>query len=216
METSVNNGIKKTVSKSAPVLSRMYQAQYQKEGTQTAEFKQTVTTVTEYPKKSVANNMKDNPIPMEEFGFGSEKYTNSSTRVAWIDVPSAYTEEKLNQVLAGKEISVQQTMSNHPIISDAQENGISRGVTTKDAIAESQILRYPEGSKNNAGMDVSGQIILDSVTRKPMYRVNYFRNGEVDDVDLRTSDTADFYLPESLTEEVTADMSDAAKESFLN
>jgi len=195
MENS--NGISKKTTVGPLKLERVYKNQYQKEGTQTAEFKQTVTTVSSYPSKSVASSLEDNLFTAEDCGFESQDYTNKSTRVAWLNVPESLTEEQVRAKLeSNPNAMIQRHYSNHPILSSQQEYGIKSGLTTKDAIAESQLLRYPKGSENE------GEVILDRETGKPIYKIDVFRTSKVEDVDTRNADKDDYYMPESLKAEV--------------
>ena len=169
-------------------VARIYTSDYQKEGTKTAELKQTVTTKSYYPTKSVSSNLSENVFDTKDFGFEEKEYERKSTRVAWVDVPANLSEEAIKAQFAKfPEATIQQTLANHPILSDKQKYAIEAGLTTKDIIADSQVLRYSKGSEQE------GQIILDENTKKPMYRGLYFRTTRVEDVDLRTSDPEDFY-----------------------
>lgn len=189
-----SNGIKKQIEVSPVKLERIYENQYQKEGTKTAEFKQTVTTKASYPSKSVENEFEDNLFnASEDFGFETQDYENISTRVAWLNVPKNATEEQVKAKLkTNADACLQRHYSNHPILSSQQKYAIKAGLTTKDAIAESQILRYPQGS------EYEGEIIPDRDTGKPIYKIDVFRTSEVEDVDNRNAVEDDYYLPESL------------------
>ena len=202
-EKRSNNEIKKTVTKSPVKLTRVFENEYQAPGTATAEFKQTIETKSFYPSRTVSDSLNDNPFDaVEDFGFEAQEYNNTSTRVAWIVIPKSWTEEIVNEKLKGKTLCIQQHISNHPILTDKQEYGIKAGKTTKDVIAARQILRYPEGAKNEKGEDVSGQIILDSSSGKPIYRVNAMKTSLVEDNDLRNDDPKDYYLSEELEQEL--------------
>lgn len=192
-----NSEIKKEVKKSPVVLARVFKNEYQAKGTLTAEFKQTVETKSFYPSRTVSDSLNDNPFDaIEDFGFESQQYSNKSTRVAWIVIPENWTEEIVKEKLKGKTLCIQQIMSNHPILSDKQEYGVKAGNTTKAVIAARQVLRYPEGSEN------AGQIILDSNTDKPIYRVNVMKTSVVEDLDYRNAEPEDYYLSEELANEI--------------
>lgn len=196
MENS--NQITKRTEVGELTLSRVFENQYQKEGTKTAEFKQIVTTHASYPTKSVTNSLSDNLFSAEkDFGIETEDYSNESTRVAWILVPEDATEESVKEKLKkAPKAKLQRILSNHPILTSEQNYAIENGLTTKDAIATSQILRYPKGA------DKEGEIILDRNTDKPIYKVDVFRTGECEDLDKRNSVEDGFYLPEELKAEV--------------
>jgi hypothetical protein len=208
--SSSNNGITKTVSKGQVTLERVYQGQYQKEGSQTAELKQTVTTKSSYPSKSVTNSLTDNLFDaVKDFGYGTKDYANTSTRVAWIDVPSNLDLEQVRAKLSSTKTSLKQIMSNHPILSDSQEYAIANGITTKGEIANRQVLRFPEGSEN------AGGLILDRESGKPIYRVNTFRVGEHEDEDLRDLDPENFYVSDEIKNEMLQDQGEDVTQGFF-
>jgi hypothetical protein len=205
METNVSNEIKKRVEKGPVVLSRVFKNTNQKEGTLTAEFKQTITTTASYPTKSVSNSLQDNFFSAtEDFGFPAQEYKNSSTRVTWINVPESFTEEMVKERV--KDISIQQIISNFPILSSEQMYAIGQGITTLEAIADRQLLRYPQGSED------AGKVILDSNTGKPMYKVNVAKRGQVEDIDLRGQETPEYFAP--LVGEASYYASEATKQEL--
>ena len=183
-------------------LSRIFSGMYEKKATQTAEFKQKVVSIMEYPSITVQNSNESNPFSMEEFDDTEKQtYENASVRVAWVKVPKGTTEEQVKAKLKDKPHFIRQVISNHPILTAQQENAIANGVTTKEAIAESQIVRYPKGHEEE------GEIVLHTRTNKPMYKENYLAlsNGKLQDEDLRTESADDFYLPESLSDELSVE-----------
>lgn len=197
-ENSAENSVaRKEVVFGALEVSRIYTSAYQKEGTKTAELKQTVTTKSYYPTKSVSSNLSDNVFDTKDFGFEEKQFSRTSTRVAWVDVPANLSDEAIiAQFAKFPEATIQQTLANHPILTDKQKYAIENGITTKDVIADSQVLRYPQGDEKE------GQVILDENTKKPMYRGLYFRTSRVADVDLRTKEPADFYASEAIALEL--------------
>lgn len=173
--------VKKTKTYSDLILSRLFENNYQKAGTITAEIKQTVKTITSYPGKSVNSNMQDNLFGNDEFNFEPVTYENTSTRVAFLDVPEHMTEEQVAErlVAASKNgAMIYQVLSNYPILTDKQEAAIENGTTTAAIIAEKQVMRYPEGSER------AGELILDALNR-PIYRATYFSNTSKEDLDKR-------------------------------
>jgi hypothetical protein len=198
------SNVRKEVKVGAIEVSRVYPGNYQKEGTLTAELKQTIETKSFYPSKSVRNNLQDNPFGNEEFEFEEQVFDSKETRVAWIDVPAATfdTEEKVAKRMESiPGATLYRILSNKPSISDAQQAGITSGQTTLDIIANAQVVRYPKNTKVG-DTDVSGQIVLD-VAGKPQYRGIYYSNTPKSDIDIRTADVADFYT----TPEITAELS---------
>lgn len=208
---STQSEIKKTVTKGEVKLERIFENSYQSEGTMTAELKQTVTTHTSYPSKTVSDDLNDNVFDaVEDFGFATQDYSNTSTRVAWIEVPKSFSEEKVREVIFSHDVCLQQIMSNQPILTTKQKYAISVGLTNLDAIADRQALRYPDNSDN------AGKLILDRNSGKPIYRVNTFKKTQVEDVDLRDLDPENVYYTEKMREELAMEkeLADASEELF--
>ena len=178
--------VRTEVSKGGLEISRVHATAYQKEGTLTAEIKQTVTTKSFYPSKSVANNFQDNPFSTAEFGFAEQEYSSNSKRVVWVDVPVGSTAESVTAKLAAlPDATIYRIYANKPILSDNQLYAINAGLTTKDAIADKQVVRYGEGDPQ------VGKLILKN--GKPQYKADFFKSTATADQDLRTEDPADFY-----------------------
>lgn len=193
-----NTNIRKEVNAGQLGVSRVFTNMYQKEGTVTAELRQTVTTKSYYPSKQIKNELQDNIYGQGDFGFEEQEYVNTEQRVSWIDVPSGTTQEQVQQKLGTFEgANLYRILSNHPILTSSQVYAINNGLTTKDAIAESQIVRFPEGSEN------AGKIALDP-NGKPQYRGVYFSAEGKGDVDNRTAVADDFYASEALQVEMAS------------
>lgn len=183
------------VSKSSLEISRVHATQWQKEGTLTAEIKQTVTTKSFYPSKSVSNNFQDNPFSTSEFGFSEKEFVSNSKRVVWVDVPMDSTLESVTAKLAAlPEATIYRIYANKPIISDNQNYAISAGLTSMEAIAEKQVIRYGEGDVN------AGKLILKN--GKPQYKADFFKSTVTADQDLRTEDPADYYATSAMKVEL--------------
>lgn len=179
--------VRKEVNVSPIMVSRVYQASYQKDNTMTAELKQTITTKSYYPTKSVSNELKDNPFSNEQLGIAEgEPFEAKETRVTWIDVPVDSTVESVQAKLATlPNANIYKILANKPILSSSQQAGIDAGLTSTDVIANSQVVRY---GKNHPE---AGKLVLQN--GKPQYRVTYFKSAGSEDVDMRTADPADFY-----------------------
>lgn len=202
METQVAERIRKEVSTTGLSVSRVYNSDYQKEGTQTAELRQTVTTKSYYPSKSVSNNMQDNIFGASEFGFEEQEYVNNENRVAWIDVPMNTTPEQvLEKLKSFPNANLFRVLSNEPILTDNQVYAIKEGLTTKDVFANRQVVRFPEGAKDDAGADIGGQIALDP-NGKPQYRSIFFSNTGKADMDKRTDDEH-YYASQEIADELS-------------
>lgn len=192
-------GKRTTTSKGSLEISRVHATQWQKEGTLTAEIKQTVTTKSYYPSKSVSNNFQDNPFSTSEFGFAEKEFVSDSKRVVWVDVPMESTVESVVAKLAAlPEATVYRIYANKPIISDNQAYAITAGLTTKDAIADKQAIRYGEGDPQ------AGRLILKN--GKPQYKADFFKSTATADQDLRTEDPADFYATPAMKVELAGVM----------
>lgn len=196
--------VRKEVSKGALEVSRVYAADYQKEGTLTAEIKQTITTKSYYPSKSVSNNLQDNPFSTSDFGFSENEYTANETRVVWVEVPVGSTVESVAAKLATlPDANIYKMLANKPILSDNQVYAIGAGLTTKDIIADKQVVRYPSGHPQ------AGQIILDP-QGKVQYKATYFKTSAMADQDLRTADVNDFYATPNMNIELAGIMTSVA------
>ena len=197
--TTQENKIVKQSTVGPLLVDKVYEAQYQKEGTLTAQLKQTIETKSLYPSKSVTSNMQDNPFAQEDFGFTPQEYNSSETRVAWIPVPAGSTVESVTaqlEKIAGR--TIQRVLANRPILSDNQKYAIGAGQTTEDIIAASQVLRFPDNHETTPN-----KLILDK-NGKIQYKANFFRNTKVEDLDYRTEAKDDFYASKELLEELNA------------
>lgn len=188
--------IRKVVSKSPIIVDKVYKSDYQKEGTLTAQLRQTVTTLSYYPSKAVSNNLQDNIFAAEQFGFGEQEFKNEENRVAWIDVPMGSTVESVTAQLSKfPEAELYRVMSNRPIITDHQKYAIDNNITTLDVFANSQAVRFPVGHPQE------GELALDQNSGKVQYRAVFFKASKINDIDKRTSDPTDYYAsPEILAE----------------
>lgn len=212
MEAKTSNTdqkVRKEISKSALEISRVHATAYQKEGTLTAEIKQTVTTKSYYPSKSVSSNFQDNPFSTSEFGFSEQEYSSDERRVVWIDVPTGSTEATVAAKLASlPEATIYKILANHPILSDNQNYAISAGLTSMDIIADKQAVRYPEGHPQ------AGALILNN--GKPQYKATFFKTSAKADEDMRSADPADFYAtPDMRTELLGVRQSVSAEQDTL-
>jgi len=197
MENQANN-VRTEVQKTGVVLDKIYAAQYQKDGTLTAQIRQDITTDKFYPGKQTATEMQGNIFNTAEFGFAEQKFSNTEHRVAWIPVPVAATEEQVKAKLeeATKNgACLYKVLHNHPIIDRSQEYAIGQGLTTKDILANSQVVRYPEGHPE------AGKLTLDS-NGKVQYRRVFFWNTPMDDQDARTAEPSDVYQSPEIAAEL--------------
>jgi hypothetical protein len=187
MENTSN--IRKEVSTGPLNVHRVHKTEFQKDGTLTAELKQVVETVSFYPTKSVSNSLSDNIFSMEDFGFEEKQFPNKETRVAWIDVPTGMTVKSVQEQLTKTpDACLYRILSNRPIIADTEQHAIDNPEfpnVTLDSIANKQVVRIPKGEENE------GKLAL--INGKPQYRRIAFSKVSKEDVDMRTSDTADFY-----------------------
>ncbi len=194
----VNPNIRKEVVISALSVSKVSKSDFQKEGTLTAELRQTVETTTFYPSKSIANSLNGNIFAMNDFGFEEQNFPNKETRVAWIDVPETSTVEAVTGKLKEFEGAVlYRILSNKPIIADTEQHAIDNPDfpnVTIDTFANKQVVRIPKGAENE------GQLAL--INGKLQYRRIAFSKIPKEDIDSRTSDPSDFYASPELKAEL--------------
>lgn len=189
--------IRKTSVKTPIVVSELFTGSYQKAGTITAMLRQTVTITSIYPGMSVDSNMQQNVFSVSEFNATPKTYNNVENRVAFIDVPVGTTLEQVQAKLAANSC-LYKILSNEPILSDNHKNAIDRGLTTKAKLAESQVVRYPEGSVDEETGELNeNQLILKD--GRVQYRKVYFWNSAKEDVDLRGQ--GEEYLSPALQQE---------------
>ena len=194
----MKNQIKKTVTKQPITISRVYKSDYQKDGTKTAELKQKVTVDTYYPSKVVATNLQDNIFEATEFGFEPQKFSNTETRVAWIDVPENTTMEVVKtRIDALKGATLYKVMSNKPILSNTEEYAINNPEleVNLDTFANRQVVRYPQNHEK------AGQIVLDK-NGKVQYRRIAFSKTIVEDIDKRVEDPKEVYMSPEIKQEL--------------
>jgi hypothetical protein len=86
-------------------------------------------------------------------------------------------------------------LANRPIITDSQNYAISAGLTSMEAIADKQAVRFPEGHPQ------AGTLILDA-NGKVQYKATFFKSTAKVDEDLRTADVADFYVTPAMNAEL--------------
>jgi hypothetical protein len=140
--------------------------------------------------------MQDNPFANSDFGFEEKEYSANSKRVVWVDSPMGSTVESVIAKLAMlPEATIYRIYANHPILNDNQLYAIKARLTTKDAIADKQALRYGEGDPQ------AGKLILKD--GKPQYKADFFKSTAKADEDLRNEDPADFYATPTMKAELS-------------
>lgn len=195
------NNIKQVITYSDVTLDNLGVSQYQKEGTLTAQIRQTVTTVATYPSKQVSTDKQQGLFGIEDFGFTGQDFTNTETRVAWIPVPVGISEEQVKEKLKAANATfatIYKSLSNQPILDKNQKYAVSVGLNgvTLDTFANSQVVRFPQGHAKE------GQLCLDA-NNKVQYRRTFFWNTPLDDQDTRSTDPADVYLSPELAIELS-------------
>jgi hypothetical protein len=182
----VPSDIRREKSVTAISVDRIYLGDFQKEGTKSAQIRQTVVTKSFYPSKKVTSSHQDNPFTIAEFGFEEADFTNEDKRVAWIDIPVAISNPDDVMAAIPKDGVLFKCLSNRPIITDNQAYAIEANIRTMDEIADKQVIRF--GKEH----DEAGKIILDA-NGKPQYRAIFYSNTAKEDVDSRTEKAEDFY-----------------------
>lgn len=197
METT-NSRIRKEVSVSKIVVSRVYKSDFQKKDTLTAELKQTVSTKSHYPTQSVANSLQDNIFGMSDFGFEEKEYNNDEVRVAWIDVPVNSTPASIQAKLdVMPKVVLYRVLSNRPIIADTEKYAIQSPEldVSLDTFANRQVVRFPMGAPN------AGELATDT-NGKVQYRRIAFSTKSLQDQDIRTPEPADYYASSEIEQEL--------------
>lgn len=195
-EVATEQRIRKEVAKTGLEVTKVYKSEWQKEGTLTAEIKQTVKTSSFYPSKSVSNDMQDTVFGTKDFGFKETTYENEETRVAWINVPPSATVESVTEQLKNFPNAVlYKILSNKPILTSDQKYAVKENITTVDVIGARQVVRYPDGHPE------AGSLVLDP-NGKIQYRQVFFKTAAIEDIDSRTADPADFQASEEIVSEL--------------
>lgn len=203
-KTSTGTDIPQTITYSDITLDKLEAGEYQKAGTLTAQIRQVVTTISQYPSKQVDSNLQHGLFASSEFGFSTQDFSNTETRVAWILVPLDTTEDQIKAKLveANKTgATIYKMLSNRPILDKNQKNAVAIGLggVTLDVFANRQIVRFPTGVNHPK----EGQICLDT-NGKVQYRRTFFWNTPLDDQDIRSTDLADVYLSPEIQLELSS------------
>lgn len=196
-------GIRTETSKTPVSLSRIFtNPEFQKKDTKTVEVRQTVLTNSFYPSAKTETSRNQGLFSIEKFGFVPNKYESKENRVAWIYAPVSVTEEEVLAMLkedVANGCCIYRELANKPILDEDQEYGISQGLRDMDFYANKQAARYPEGSKDKAGKDISGTLILDKELN-PQYRRTFYWKTPKADIDNRY--TGDVYMSPEIAVEV--------------
>lgn len=141
-----------------------------------AQVRQIVTTL--YPGARAASSLSDGLFKDADFGVG-ESYEEA--RVTWIPVPLGTTKKQVEAQLAKHpNARLVKTLSFYPVLSDEQKRAIDTGLSTKT------MAEYEE------------EVVLDSegtpvkYKGRTFHRAINFRATQVEDIDLRESQLADF------------------------
>lgn len=194
-------GVRHEISKGDIHLDKIYAAEYQKDGTLTAQIRQLVETKSFYPSKKVENNLQGNIFNTSDFGFGEQEFSSLETRVAWIPVPASIDEATVVAKLVAATTggaTIYKVLSNEPILSDDQKYAITQGLRDYDYFANQQAVRYPENDETKAN-GTAGKLTLDK-NGNVQYRRTYFWNTPLEDVDAR--DEKKVYLSPELKAEM--------------
>src|SRR6187455_292629 len=154
-------GIWSEMTKKEIVLRRIFENQFQKPGTLTAEVEQEVDVVSYYPSRKVTSDKQDGIFDTAEFGFKPNTYPSTETRVAWLPVPANATEEVVAariKAMYEAGATIYKELSNEPILDDNQKNALERRLdgVSMDRFANSQVCRYPVGHERE------GMLILNN------------------------------------------------------
>lgn len=123
-------------------VTRVYESEYQKNGTLTAELKQIVKKISTY---SADDSLNDELFEITE----SPRYESSETRVYWVNVPMGSTAKDVaNQLAKHPNARLYKISSLSPIVTESEKWAIGSGMTTLDTIEQRQLVKYPQGSPN--------------------------------------------------------------------
>lgn len=198
--SQTNSEVIVDITKSPITISRIYKSEFQKDDTLTCELKQTVTTVSKYPTKSVANSLSDSLFGTDDFGFEKQEFTSERTNVAWILVPLGTTQEEVQRRLdAAPKATLYRIVSNRPILTDQQKYAIKNGITTLDVFANAQIIRHGNDEEN--GKWKKDDLVLDK-NGKPQYKCCFFSLTQKEDENLCTENPEDFYASPEIQAEM--------------
>lgn len=197
-EATSDTGVKKVVSVSPITLDKVaISGEFQKPGTLTAQIRQMVETKSYYPSKKTTSDKQANIFSNDDFGFGTQDFTSTENRVAFLLVPTNATEEVVKAKLAAAMAAgacIYRVLSNSPILDENQKYAIAAGLRTKDMFANSQVVRYPK-TKENDEKGLSGKIWVDR-QGKVQYRKTFFWNTPQADQDLRNGGSDYYTTPE--------------------
>lgn len=200
---SANNATRVETVKSNIEFVRFFINENQKSGSKTAEVKQVVTTVSWYPSKKVNSNLQDNLFAANDFGYSEQRFESKETRMAWMIVPAAVTEDefkgKLALAIANKAV-IYKVLSVRPILDENQLYAINSGLRTKDMFANKQAVRYPENEETIA-KSIAGKLILDG-NGNVTYRRTFFSKSPTADIDERDNADIEKYVSAELAAEV--------------
>lgn len=207
----MSNAARSTTVESPVTLELIKVSDFQKEGSKTAQLRQTITTHSFYNAKQATNSLTDSIFDNKEFGYEEKEFIGTENRVAFLNVPEGVTPEEIAKRLAANpKARIYKILSNHPILTQSQAYAISQGLRTKDSLANSQAVRYGEG----AAPELAGKLVLKD--GKPQYRATFFSAEGKADIDLRTADPADFYITPEIHMEMTGEIPDASFEDLGN
>lgn len=198
----MTNATRTETKKSAIEVSRIYKSDFQKEGSETCELKQTVTVLSYYPSKSVKSDLGDNLFDANDFGYSEKEFKQERTDVAWIIVPKGTTVDTVKAMLAKVDkATLYRIISNKPILTDNQKYAITQGLKTMDDFADAQVVRYGSSIEGHE----EGELVLDS-NGKVQYKATFFSKEAKADIDLRTSDPADVFHSVSIYAELNSEV----------
>lgn len=179
-------------------VTRVFKGEYNHTNTITAELRQTVETITYYPKTKIQSSLQDNIFAETEFEIEHVPFTRKEHRQAWIDVPPGTTVEDMEfRLLSFQDARIYKILSNYPILTDEEEALLLANPITmsREEFAHRQVVRHGETSKTPY------QLILDKFG-KLQYRRLLFSKTAKEDVDLRNNSSNDMFTTPYLIAEI--------------
>ena len=125
---------------------------------------------------------------------GTKRVYNKKYTV-FVEIPHGTTLEDVKDRLSSHpKGTIFRILSNHPILNNVQKELLLKGQLDYDELGLKQILRYTTEGKNK------GKLILDRYG-KPQYFESYLSLEGRENIDIRTSDPNDYYIPNSIKED---------------
>ena len=95
----MDNSTRSSISKSKVSVDRVFTSEFQKEGSLTAQVRQTITRKSWYASKQPNDSLTHNLFDADDFGYSEQEFDSEENRVAFILVPVGQTQESVQAML---------------------------------------------------------------------------------------------------------------------